>query len=120
MKTVKIERLRLLEKLKANRTDHEQLYLDALEGYNIRVEQMLKDALKAFKKTKVLNNLWIQAPVNNTKEYDKVIAILEFSVDEIIELEIPDFEKYVLDNWQWKDQVFAGNNAYAALSGKAR
>lgn len=120
MKTVKIERLRLIDKLKANRTEHEQLYLDAVEGYNIKVEGLLKDALKKFKKTKVLEFPWISAPVDNTKEYDKVIAVLDFSVDDIIEIEISDFEKYVLDNWQWKEQVFLGNSSYAALAGKVR
>lgn len=41
-------------------------------------------------------------PVSYEENYDRVIAMLEWSTDETIDLDQNEFEQYVRDNWLWK------------------
>lgn len=120
MNTVKIKRVDLLAKLKENREAHVSGYADAVEGWKVTVEKSLKDALKVLKKEGKFNGVYHNAPIDNKKDYDKAITKFEMSVDDVIELEDHEFNQYVMDEWQWKSQVFGVNNAYSAVVGKAR
>ena len=53
-------------------------------------------------------------PTDQTKEYDAAIAMLQMSVDDVINLEEHDFRNYVLDQWNWKQAWTASNIGYSA------
>ena len=85
------------------------------------------DDLKTFTTalTKV-SSAWYQKagchtqPVSFAKEYDSIIRKLELSHDEIIQLSDAEFEKYVMDNWQWKQEFTNQTIGYLAKANNAR
>jgi hypothetical protein len=115
MHSVKVKRTDLLEKIKANRDGHRDLFLKAQEGYRLdfiaELEQHLKDARE---RKKISRAVSLPEPQDHTEDYDAVIAMLEMSVDEVIELDASSFQQYVLDKWSWKRMVDVTNTAYAA------
>jgi hypothetical protein len=52
-------------------------------------------------------------PQDHTIDYDRVIKMLEMSVDSLIELDEGAFDQYVMDNWSWKGDALATNEMYA-------
>lgn len=120
-RSVNVKRVDLLEKLKINRDKHATDYVLAYEGYKIEVEKLLEAEI-----AKVVNGTFDYSkglelnedpPTNYTSEYDNVIAMMEMSVDETINLDSSSFQQYVLDNWSWK-QTFSGTVAkYASNVG---
>jgi hypothetical protein len=115
MHSVKVKRTGLLEKIKANRQGHRDLFLKAQEGYRLDViaelEQHLQDARD---RKKISRSLSLPEPQDHTEDYDSVIAMLEMSVDDTIELDAASFQQYVLDKWSWKRAADLTNAAYAS------
>jgi hypothetical protein len=91
------------------------MFLKAQEGYRIDVveelDRMLKDARDG---KKIQRALSMAEPQDHTKDYDRVIDMLEMSQDEIIEIEAHEFDQYVRDNWAWKAHADALNTMYAS------
>jgi hypothetical protein len=115
MHSVKVKRSELLEKIKKNREGHRDLFLKAQEGYRLDViaelEQHLKDARE---RKKISRALSLPEPQDHTDDYDSVIAMLEMSVEEVIELDAGSFQQYVLDKWAWKRAADVTNIGYAS------
>ena len=53
-------------------------------------------------------------PHDHTDDYDTVIAMLEMCVDEVVEIDMQEFDNYVRDNWQWKANWSASNALYSS------
>jgi len=109
----------LLEILKKNREAHRAIFEDALVGYRKEAIRLLDKALKDAKEGRKINT-WIQLqePVDQTKDYDRAIKMIEMSVDENIEINEGDFQCYVLDDWQWKTQFLHTNAMYTSVNRK--
>lgn len=115
MNAITVDKLDLLEKLKANRNEHRKIFLEAQTGFRqaaIReLDSMLADARTPDKKIRRTVNL--VEPVDQTKDYDRAIAMLQMSVDETIQLDEHDFRAYVQDEWNWKAQFNSSNRMYS-------
>lgn len=107
MKTVTINRLKLLVQLKKNRETHIAEFKEAWELYLAEAVAELKDMLKSAKAGKVRHHLGLEIPQSYEAQYDRAIAMLEWSEDETIDLDHNEFESYVRDNWQWKQSFTA-------------
>ena len=110
---VKVNKVDLLKVLRENRDKHRSLFLEALEGYREKVVELLTinlDNVKAGKEIVTFLNLPV--PKDQTTEYDKVIRMLEMSIDEAFELSDDEFQCYVLDEWSWKEAVTMSNSRY--------
>jgi hypothetical protein len=113
MQSVKIKRSELLEKIKANRAAHVKDYDEAMVGYRQTVFKKLEEALAEIKSGgKIITRLDLVAPVTQAEDYDRAIAMLEMSVDDVIELSAHEFDNYVLDNWSWKNIALTANAMY--------
>ncbi len=115
MKTIEVNKTKLLEIIKKNRDAHRALFEEAWEGYrqeSIRVHEENLKALRSGKKVAVV--FYEQAPQDHTKDYDLVIRMLEMDISSTIELDQQQFSNYVDDNWNWKQQWVGGNAKYSA------
>lgn len=116
LKTVRVAKNSLLAKLKENRSKHIQDYKTALEGYHLEVERLVHEASTNLKQDKTFyaTGLFIHEspPEDHTKEYDKVIATLELSLDDQFYLTEQDINCYILDNWSWKQNFAATTSKY--------
>ena len=111
----------LQEKLKENRATHLATFEKALKVYREKVleamEQNLAEARRGKEPTLFIS---LVRPMNQTSDYDRVLAMLDamqLADQELIELEENDFSQYVMDEWNWKQQ-FTVSNAFYLSSDK--
>src|SRR6516225_12096323 len=117
MNTVKVKREELLTKVRANREAHRTLFLKAQEGYRKLVieelDRMLADAKAGRPIARSIN---LAEPADHTADYDRILAMLEMSVDDTVILGAEEFSQYVLDRWTWSRVAISTNKSYAAGS----
>ena len=107
MKTVIVEKAKLVEILKTNRDDHNEKYKIAFEGYSkkfiAKIEKMLAKAKAGtIPSRRYLDTL--DKPENHAEDYDRVLEMLEMHVGDQIELQHGEFRCYVKDEWNWQDR----------------
>lgn len=99
MDEVKVTRLDLLSKLRANREAHVKIYNDAMDGYFVSLAKYVKKLEKQVEDRKEIKSVSFDIPRSHVDEYDEAIAMLEMSVDNEIVLNKREFNNYVLDKW---------------------
>lgn len=113
MKTVKVNRKQLLEKVKANRATHRTTFEEALEGYREQaISELEASLLEAKAGKRIRRGLQLVEPMDMTREYDRVITMLEMSVEEELEVTQQEVMQYVMDDWSWKQQFEAVSATY--------
>jgi hypothetical protein len=118
MKSVNVNKAELLRKITENREKHRSTFLEALESYRIMVIKELEKSIEDAKKgRKIRTFLSLVEPMDHTRDYDRVIALLTMAVGTAIELDERDFDRYVLDNWEWKEQFLASTMSYLNKGG---
>lgn len=121
MNSIKMNRLNLLEIVRANKEKHIADFVEALADYKVLVLQIAQANLKLaktadleqFKKIKVQP----ATPTSYENEYVRAIRMLELSVDDIIDVEEDVFNQLVLDEWHWKNHFVASNTLYKSSLG---
>lgn len=117
MKNVTVEKGELLAALQRNRAQHEEIFKEALVGYKEEAIRQLEDFLERVRAGSMKRvQVYLPAPENHMKDYDRVIAMVTMSVDPQIELDATSFAQYVLDDWGWKRQFLASNSGYSATA----
>src|SRR3989344_633281 len=106
MKSVRINKPELLQRVRENRTNHYNTFEKSIRGYRDQVIQCLEKNLEDARKGREIRTfISLEQPINQTKEYDKAIKMLEVSVDDIIELTGAEFSNLFLDEWSWSANV---------------
>ena len=101
--------------MRANRDAHRALFLKAQEGYRKLVTEELDRMLKGAKDgLPIQRSVTLTEPSNHIKDYDRVITMLEMSVEDTVTLDAQAFDRYVMDNRDWSRFALATNTAYAA------
>ena len=120
MESIRVNKAELLTTLEANRAKHRQIFEEACDGYQKAVikelEAQLKRAKEGIRQTMLIS---IPAPIDQTKEYDRAVAMLKMSVDKEVLLSELDFRCYVLDDWDWKQRFLASSRAYSRTAAMA-
>jgi len=117
MKKVTVDKDVLLATVIENRAKHRDIFLDAQKGYRKQMikelDQMLSDAKDG---RKIVRSVAIPEPEDHTKDYDRIIEMLRLSVDDEIELEVQDFDRYVMDRWEWSSSFAFSNMRYTTTA----
>ncbi len=113
MKDVRVNTEKLKERVAANREMHQKEFLSALEGWAKEVTRLMQADIAALDagERRRLTSL-DPMPDNHTGDYDRVLEMLEMSVDEIQTMDMPTFRQYVLDDWSWKGHWVASTSKY--------
>jgi hypothetical protein len=116
-RSVNVNRLELLAKLRTNLETHKAEYAEALAEYQQRLLDDLKLAAKRVSKvtdpTELKNfRFSVPFPQNHEADYAEVIEMLEMSVDENINLDSESFKAYIKNEWSWQGQFTAAKMAY--------
>jgi hypothetical protein len=103
MKTVKVNKSALLSAVSENRDGHRKIFEEAVAGYKAEATRLLEGHLARIKDGKLVA-VFVQLPVplDHTRDYDRVLRMVNMSVDPEIELTEQDFAQYVMDDWMWK------------------
>ena len=113
--TINVDKVRLLATLEANKTAHAAAYAKARAGY-LKVSVMsLEDKLSKIIRGETASDYrWSldAPPEDHTGDYEDVIAMMQWSTSDTIELTQTQFKQYVQDDWGWKDSWVTSNTAY--------
>jgi hypothetical protein len=110
---ITVKKTELLLALVKNREGHRAEFLEAQHGFREAViaelDKMLADArdLKPIRLT-----VSLPTPEDHTKDYDRVIRMLEMSVAEEIQISEQQFSWYVLNEWGWIQRASVTNSMY--------
>lgn len=142
-RTVRVNRLRLIETLKANRDKHLAVYNEAMAGYKDLAQAKVREAfvgLEARLQTRkeellakldaftpatadnfsdyfvVLEQVAVnlKRPVSYAAAYDAAIDMAEFDTRDELELSGAEFQCFCRDEWDWKYEFSAVNAVYTA------
>ena len=118
MGSVTIEKDKLIAKIVENRTEHEKIYTEAVDGYKLILAHELKEKLEKLTNGELVDpHLSANKPTNHLKEYDCTISMLKYDVHSQVVLTKEEFNNYVLDDWSWKNAYMSG--ALANITGSA-
>lgn len=111
METVTVRRDELLKVVKKNRDNHRAVFEKAQTAYRARMIQELDSMLADAKAgRKIRRAIAMPEPEDHTPDYDRIIRMLEMSVNDVLELSEYDFSRYAMDQWEWAAS-FAANTA---------
>lgn len=117
MKTLTFDKLFLSQRLRENRAKHEEIYNEAVLGYQKAAIEKLSEALekvKANPQERVYFNL--SYPTNHLKDYDRVIMMFDQCVETEIELDQQEYSRYIQDNWEWSANFLTSNSGYSLMA----
>lgn len=122
MKSIKAMKSEVLEKVRENREQHRGIFEEAIVGYRKRMQAELDARIEDLHAGRAIDHyIRLEAPQDHTADYDRVIAMLEMEVDQVVELGETDFACYVMDDWQWRRDFLSNAVSYGsamATSGK--
>lgn len=116
---IKVNKDKLIQQVKENKEAHVKAYAEAVIAYK---EEALKqlEVLKTKAENGDLNlHLSLVTPMDNSDNYDKIIQMFEWEVEEFVELEQKEFIEYVQDETDFAIQAKMSNSAYLSI-GKSR
>jgi hypothetical protein len=113
MSVITVKKDELLETLRKNRETHAGEYKEARAGYEKEFIAELKKHLALAESGKdFIMVVTLSIPEDHTGDYDKVIRMLEWSVNDTVFVTEREFSQYVLDEWNWTHHTKAVNSAY--------
>lgn len=115
---VKIEKSILLRELKANLENHTVEIEELRVARRDEIEERLQDVLQNIEiDVKYQPEAQYHFPyvVDHSADYERAIAMIEMSSDDIIELEEVQFRRLVMDEWEWTSEF---KQMAATYSGK--
>ena len=117
MKTT-VNRLKMLETLRANRDRHAEIVKEAQAGYIVAAQKAVEKCRVDLTQGKVVSiqKYVLSVPVDYRSAYDTVITMLEWSQDEMITLAADEFRQFIQDQWDWKDGFVSSNAAYSSTA----
>ncbi len=110
---ITVQKKELLGFLKNNRAEHNGYFLKAQEGYKKQFIMELENSLAEAKAGRNFRrSVSLDAPIDHTRDYDRIIKMLEMSVKDEVQITEREFSQYVQDDWAWKHDFIATNSSY--------
>lgn len=111
-----IDKAVLLEILRENKRRHQEVFEEAVEGWRRHVLDILAEKEKLIRAGRLPKAITISlpAPENHTRDYDRVIGMLELHQGNTFTLGDQEYSCYVNDDWDWKRRWTISNSGYAS------
>lgn len=112
---VRVTKADLVKALEDNRAEHRQIFEEAISAWQKRVIERLNTMVEQAKQGPDLVELVIglPRPEDHTKDYNRVIRMIEMSQDDEFELTAYDFSQYVMDEWGWQAAFLTSSSEYS-------
>jgi len=115
MQTITVDKKTLMETISKNREEHREMFLKAQEKFREKVIELLDERLAQARAGKKVDlSLRLPEPVDYTSSYDTALSMLEWEQGDEVELTREDFERYVENNWEWRQHWAANTGSYLA------
>ena len=110
---ITVKKDELLVKIRGNRDAHRGVFLEAQKGYREKVidelDVMLKDAREG---RGIRRTVELVEPQDHTRDYDRVIKMLEMMVGDEVVITDRQFAHFVLDEWEWQQAFEHSTRSY--------
>ena len=128
MENVKVDKAKLIERLKSNREKHAEAFEVACTDYREAAVCLLAKELDKLNqvhdnldagKTVELPTVFfeIELPISYVKDYDLALEMLEDSVESEITLTKKEYRQLWKDDWEWKQREMTKSIFYASNKG---
>ena len=115
MHDIVVSRIELLDKVRANRDQHRELFLKAQEGFRARVIEELDEMIKTAREHREVRlQVGLVPPQDHTSDYERAIAMLEMHQSDTIEIDAQTFAQLVRNEWAWFRSATVTNALYAS------
>jgi len=111
-RTVKVNKAKLIAKVKENKEAHIVAYAKAVEAYKKEALKQLAELTKRVEAGDTSIRLNLTTPIDNVKSYDKILDIFEWEIDAEVELEQKEFNEYVQDETESARHAMMSNSMY--------
>lgn len=111
-RTIKVKKADLIAKIKENKKNHLVDYKKAVVAYKKEAIKQLKELTERAKGGEMNLHLKLVTPVDNSDNYDKILSMFEWEVDDIVELDQHEFTEYVNDETSFAVQAKMLNSTY--------
>lgn len=115
MKTITVSKADLIKTLEENRGEHMEQFTKAQEAYRTAVIDVLDSRLQQARSGGPIRTfIDLPEPRNYTDSYTSAIKALEWEVNDTVELDQAEFNRLVLNNWEWAQNFAATTQSYLA------
>jgi phosphoribosyl-dephospho-CoA transferase len=111
-RTVKVNKVNLIEQIKKNKENHIVEYEKAVIAYKEEALRQLADLTFKVEEGLLEATLNLVTPINNAENYDKIIEMFEWEVEEVVALTQQEFNEYVQDETEFAQQAKFSNMFY--------
>jgi len=111
-RTIKVQKFDLIAKIKENKENHTKEYAKAVDAYREEALRQLRTQLERVEEGALDAKLDLITPVNNTNNYDKIVEMFEWEVEDVVELEQNEFQEYVQDTTEFAVRAKMSNMMY--------
>jgi hypothetical protein len=109
-----IDKAKLIAILTENRSKHRQVFEAAVEGYRTEAVRLLEDQISRILAGKVRKvYVVLPAPEDHTRDYNRVLRMLELDERSEVLLDESTFAQLVLDEWRWRQEFLGTASTYA-------
>ena len=108
-RTIKVNKQQLIDKIKENRENHIKEFEKAKVAYREEALKQLTEQIKKVEEGALDAKLNLITPIDNSTNYDKIVEMFEWEVEEIVELEQSEFLEYVQDETEFARQAKFSN-----------
>jgi len=116
-RTYKVKINELVETLKKNRDEHVSVVEEAQANFRKMAIEKLDSMLKDAKDGKgIRTSLGLTVPTIHTDAFDNAIGLMEMTMragETIIEIDAGEYERFMRNNWEWKQDFNTSNRAYS-------
>lgn len=109
---IKVEKADLIAKIKENKENHIVEYGKAVIAYKKEALRQLEIQTKKINEGGLNAKLDLITPINNADNYDKILQMFEWEVDDVVELEQNEFIEYVQDETDFAVSAKFSNMSY--------
>jgi len=111
-RTINVKKDELIAKIKENKENHIKEFEKAKDAYREEALRQLRTQLERVEEGALDAKLDLVTPVDNSANYDKIVEMFEWEVEEIVELEQDEFQEYVQDTTDFAMTARMSNMMY--------
>lgn len=112
-RTINVKKVDLIARVKENKANHIAEYDKAVIAYKEEALKQLTELTKQVSEGKLGIKLELVTPVNNSENYDKIVEMFEWEVNDVVELKQDEFNEYVQDETDFAVSAKFSNRFYA-------
>jgi hypothetical protein len=114
MNTVTVKVADLSKIVRENRGKHRAIFEEVLVNYKKQWIAELERMLTRVKRGKVINQyIALPVPKDHTRDYDRILKMLDMHTGETVVISQQDFARYVQDDWEWKREFYTSASNYS-------